>query len=256
MRNSFVSVGSLLAALLAGCIVGGEPDDKSSIQTRLERSETDVMHPPPLESRTAEENAGSQAYEYERGLGAVTEGIAPETRATTSTDGVISAVAHREITDLIPLVVDLYDDSDLDRLILESMIRALLHAGHAVGGHPLFELSFNSHFHAPVYFNKGRDLGKASFGLDMMPSKLEKNVWSSTHDSLVSGRRRHFAKTGRYDFETHASLRERSLDRVVWEGSAVAYVERAKAVEAVPSMVNTLVANLGRDTRREKFGLK
>ncbi len=215
-----------------------------------------MLPPPPLESHTAEEGTSSQMYEYERRLGAVVEGKTPDTKTRSYSDGVITAVTYREITDQISVVIDLYDDSDLDRLILENMIRSLRHAKHTIGGRPLFELSFSSHFRSPVYFKRDPDLGEISFGTNILPHRLEMNVWSSSHDSLMAGRRGRFRKTGQYDFEIRASLRERSLGHVVWQGSAVAYVERDKAADAVPSMIDALVDNLGRTVRGDKFPLK
>ena len=209
-----------------------------------------------MESHTAEEGTSSQIYEYERRLGAVVEGKSPDTKTRSYSAGVITAVTYREITDRISVVVDLYDDSDLNRLILESMIRSLHHAKHTIGGRPLFELSFSSHFHSPVYFKRDPDLGEISFGTNIIPHRLEMNVWSSSRDSLMTGRRGRSRRTGQYDFEIHASLRERSLGRVVWEGTAVAYVEWAKAADAVPIMVDALVGNLGRNAHSKKFPLK
>jgi hypothetical protein len=256
MRISLVTVGPLTVALLSSCVAGVAPTDKSTIQTPAEHSGPEVILPPPLEPHTAEEGTGSQIYEYERRLGVVVEGRPPDTKTRSYSDGVITAITYREITDRISLVVDLYDDSDLNRLILENMIRTLLHAGHTVGGHPLFELSFSSHFHAPVYFKRDPDLGEISFGGSIIPHRLEMNVWSSSRDSLMTGRRGRSGRTGQFDFEIHASLRERSLGRVVWEGTAVAYVERAKAADAVPSMVDALVGNLGRSAHGKNFPLK
>jgi hypothetical protein len=209
-----------------------------------------------MEPHAGEEGASSQMYEYERRLGAVVEGKTPDSKTRSYSDGVITAVTYREITDQISLVVDLYDDSDLNRLILENMIRSLQLARHTVGGRSLFELSFSSHFHLPVYFKRDPDLGEISFGTDIIPHRLEMNLWTSSHDSLMTGRRGRYRITGQYDFEIHASLRERSLGDVVWEGSAVAYVERDKAADAVPSMVAALVGSLGRSVRGDRFPLR
>ena len=256
MRIPLVSVGPLLTALFAGCVAGVAPTDRSTIQTPTEPSGREVLLPPPLEPHTAQEGTGSLMYEYERRLEAVVEGKTSETQAGSYPNGVITAVNYREITDRISVVVNLYDDSDLNRLILENMIRTLLHAGHTVGGHPLFELSFSTHFHAPVYFKRDADLGEISFGGSIIPHRLEMNVWSSSRDSLLTGRRGRSRRTGQYDFEIHASLRERSLGDVVWEGRVVAYVERDNAADAVPSMIDALVGNLGRNVRGDKFPLR
>jgi hypothetical protein len=254
MRISIASVFLLLAAPVTGCVAAVQPIDQSTNQILSERSGPEVPPPPPLELHTAEV-ISRQTYGYERRVESVAGRKPPETERSDS-EGVITAVAYREITDKISLVVDLYDNSDLNLLIREHMMRSLSDAQHIIGEYPLFELSLSSHFHSPVYFSKGPDLGRASFGLDMLPSKLEMNVWSSTHDSLIVGRRYRSYKMGQYDFEIHASLRERSLDDVVWEGRVIAYIERDKAADAAPGMVDALVAKLGQSVHDETFRLK
>jgi hypothetical protein len=255
MRNSLVSIGLLPAALLAGCAAGVPPTDTYTIQTSSERSGAEAILQPPVETHTAE-GAVLQIYEYGRRLGVAAERKILDARTRSYPDGVITAVTYHEITDQISMVVDLYDDSDLNRLILEHIIHSLRQAKHTIAARPLFELSFSSHFHLPVFSKKEPSLGKASFGIDLMPNKLEMNVWSSTHDSLLTGRRGRSRIIGQYDFEIHASLRERSSGHVVWEGRVIAYVERAKAADAVPSMVAALLANLGRNPRGDRFPLK
>jgi hypothetical protein len=255
MRNSLVSVGLLLAALLAGCAAGVPPTGTSTIQTSSERSGAEAILRPPVETHTAE-GTGLQIYEYDRRLAAAAEGKIPNVRARSDSDGVITAVTYHEITDQISVVVDLHDDSDLNRLILEHITRSLRQAKHTIAARPLFELSFSSHFHLPVLFKKEPTLGEVSFGSDLTPNRLEINVWSSTYDSLLTGRRGRSRIIGQYEFEIHASLRERSSGHVVWEGRVIAYVESAKAADAVPSMVAALLANLGRNPRGDRFPLK
>ena len=256
MRFSPIRIGPMLLVLLVGCVAGETPTEKSTPQAPSERPGSELILPPPLESATAEEGPGAETYDYGRRL----EGLAARRASVMQTKsdpyGVLTAIAYREVADEISVVVDLYDNSDLNRLILDSMVRALLHAQHEVGGRPQFELSFSSEFHIPVYHKRDPDMGEISFGSSLVPHRLEMNVWSSSHDSLITGRRSRSRKTGQYDFEIRAWLRDQSLGRVIWEGSAVAYVEREGAAGAVPSMVDALVGGLGRTVRGDRFPLQ
>jgi hypothetical protein len=255
MRTSLVSVGLLLAALFMGCVADVPPADESAVQSPSERSGSGATQPPPVDTPGAED-LDSRVYAYDRRPETAARGKARDSQTRSDRDGIVTTVTFRETPDRISLVVDLADDSELNRVIHERMVRSLRPAEHATATEPQFDLSFSSHFHSPVYFKKEPDLGEISFGANLEPKKLEMNVWSSTHDSLLTGRRAGSRRVGQYDFEIHASLRERSSGQVVWEGRAIAYVERAQARHAVPSMVEALIGNLGRNVRDERFPLK
>lgn len=251
MGNSLVSVGLLLAAMLAGCAAGAPPTEQSTIRPASERAGAETPPRPPAETPSGE-GTGRQIYDYDRPLGAAAAVKGPAARARFDSDGVITAVTYQEITDQIAVVVDLYDDSDLNRLILEHTTRSLRPAKHTTAARPLFELSFSSDFHSPVAVKREPNLGEVAVGDDV---RLEMNVWSSTQDSLLAGRRGGARQVGQYDFEINAALRERSSGLVVWQGRATANVERAQAADAVPSMVAALLANLGRNSRGDRFPL-
>lgn len=187
------------------------------------------------------------------GIGLAVAVCAQETVAARDpwySDGVITAVSYEEISDRISLQVVPYDDTDLDLLIEHKIVEALRRAKHTIDVAPLFELSFSAHFHTAQFLKKQPSLGELSVGDDM---KLNLNIWSSTGDSVITGRQGRSGYSGRTDFEIHVSLRELSLGKVVWEGRATTLVDRNQAERVVPSMANALVSNLGRTVRNERF---
>jgi hypothetical protein len=166
-------------------------------------------------------------------------------------DGVFRAISYKEITDRISVSVELYDDADLDLLIHSQIVDALRRANHTIDVSPMFELSFRTHFHTAHFRKRGPTLGELSVGDGI---DLEMNIWSSTGDSVVTGRRGSSGYIGHTDFEIHATLRELSLGQVVWGGHATALVNRSDE-HVMPSMVDVLVMNIGRTVREERFPL-
>ncbi len=167
-------------------------------------------------------------------------------------DGVFRAVCYKEITDRVSLRVELYNDADLDLLIHSQIVDALRRANHTIDVNPMFELSFRTHFHTAHFRKRNPTLGELSVGDGI---DLEMNIWSSTRDSVVTGRQDGTGYTGHTDFEIHATLRELSLGQVVWGGHATALVNRSDAEHVMPSMVDVLVMNIGRTVREERFPL-
>ena len=169
-------------------------------------------------------------------------------------EGVVHAVSYREVPDRLAVVIQLYDDTDLDLQIREQMIAALRQSDHSITEDALFELSLSSETQVATYQERQSSLGELSSedgGLD-----VQMNVWSTTHDSLLQGRRNQLRRPGVNTFEIVATLRERTLGSVVWEGRAIVRTDRAKAEQLVPSMVNSLVANLGKTVQGDTIPLR
>ncbi|HEX9770757.1 MAG TPA: hypothetical protein VGA50_16405 [Kiloniellales bacterium] len=167
-------------------------------------------------------------------------------------DGVIRAVSYKEISDRISIRVELYDNADLDLLIHSRIIDALRRANHTIDVNPMFELSFSTHFHTAHFREREPTLGELSVGRGV---RLEMNIWSSTRDSVLTGRQAGSGYTGHADFEIHATLRELSLGKVVWAGHVTAFVDRRDAETVMPSMVDVLVMNLGSTVDERWFPL-
>ena len=169
-------------------------------------------------------------------------------------EGVVHAVSYREVPDRLAVVIQLYDDTDLDLQIREQMIAALRQSDHSITEDALFELSLSSETQVATYQERQSSLGELSSedgGLD-----VQMNVWSTTHDSLLQGRRNQLRRPGVNTFEIVATLRERTLGSVVWEGRAIVRTDRANAEQLVRPMVDSLVANLGKTVRGDTIPLR
>ncbi len=165
--------------------------------------------------------------------------------------GQLHAVSYREVPDPLSLSVSLFDDSDLDLKIQDQMVSALRSAKHSVGAEALFELELSSEIRTGGYSASDPSLGQVSSNRDN--TEVQMNIWSSSQDSLLGGRQSGGSGRAASSFEIRATLRERSLGEVVWEGRAIVSSEREQADAYVPQMVAALVANLGLTARNEVF---
>ena len=96
-------------------------------------------------------------------------------------------------------------------------------------------------------------LGRLSSNTDN--TRFEMNIWSSSQDSILGGRHSDRDRRTFSSFEIEATLRERSLGEVVWEGRAIVETERGQVDPYVPRMVESLVQSLGRTVRDGTFPL-
>ncbi len=165
--------------------------------------------------------------------------------------GVIQAVSYREVPNPLSLLVTLFDDSNLDLRIRDQMVASLERANHSLGDDPLFELELGSEVRSGRFVTGGPSLGRLSSNSDN--TRLDVNIWSSSQDSILGGRNSERSRRSFTSFEIEATLRERSLGEVVWEGHAIVEADRGQAEPYVPRMVESLVKSLGRTVRDGTF---
>jgi len=171
--------------------------------------------------------------------------------AQTAGLGVVQAVSYREVPNPLSLSIILFDDSNLDLEIRDQMVAALERAKHSVGDDSLFELELSSEVRSGRFVTGGPSLGRLSSNNDN--TRLEMNIWSSSQDSILGGRNSERSRRLFTSFEIEATLRERSLGEVVWEGHAIVETDRGQADPYVPRMVESLVQSLGRTVRDGTF---
>ncbi len=165
--------------------------------------------------------------------------------------GVVHAVSYREVPNPLSLSITLFDDSNLDLRIRDQMVASLERAKYSLGDDPLFELELSSGVRSGSFSAANPSLGRLSSNMD--DSRFEMNIWSSSLDSILGGRHSDRERRTLSSFEIQATLRERSLGEVVWEGRAIVEAERSQVEPYVPRMVESLVKSLGRTVRDGTF---
>lgn len=180
-----------------------------------------------------------------------TVGLAWAQTAVGAGQGVLRTVSYREVPQPLSLSVTLFDDSRLDLRIRDQMVAALEQAEHTLGPESRFELELSSESQTGGLTSDGRSLGRVSSSED--DSRIEMNIWSSTQDSILGGRHSDRQRVIAGSFAIRATLRERTLGQVVWEGRAVVGVERNQADPYLAAMVRSLAQSLGRTVRDGRF---
>lgn len=165
--------------------------------------------------------------------------------------GVVHAVSYREVPNPLSLSITLFDDSNLDLRIRDQMVASLERAKYSLGDDPPFELELSSGVRSGSFSAANPSLGRLSSNTDN--TLFQMNIWSSSLDSVLGGRHSDRERRTLSSFEIQATLRERSLGEVVWEGRAIVEAERGQVEPYVPRMVESLVRSLGRTVRDGTF---
>ena len=179
---------------------------------------------------------------------------------TAQADGVgvgwLHAMSYQRVPVEQPaMIVKTYDDGALDVLIRDHMIEALREVDCNVNApDSSFELELGSQIRSVDY--KGRDPNMGRFSLGGLNSfKIQSNVWSTSQDSILGGRKNGARRQGANEFEIEATLRDRRTGVILWRGRAIAPQEGSRLEAMVPNMVEALAANVGRTVRGVPFSL-
>ena len=167
------------------------------------------------------------------------------------TQGVLNAVAYREVPGELGLEVTLYDNSDLDLRVRERMELALRAAGYTVAEGAPFELLLETASRLGEIEDWAPSLGELSTKGGGVA--LQFNIWSNTQDSVIGGRQERPSTVGQLRLEMRAVLRERESGTVVWEGRAVSQSTGSDSERLATGMVGPLAESLGQTVRQQVF---
>ena len=169
-------------------------------------------------------------------------------------EGELHATSYQKSSEHLPaVVVRSYDDAALDLLIRDQMIEALRAAGCNLNGPDApFELALSSQIRSVAYEGRDPSLGKLSVG-GLNSFKVQANVWSSSQDSILAGRKSGSRHQPANEFEIEATLRDRRTGTVVWQGRAIVPQLESRFETMVPDMITALAANLGRTVHDKTF---
>lgn len=187
------------------------------------------------------------------GIGLVPGAIQSAWAQMAAADGLgeLHAVSYREVPDRLMLSVTLLDDSSLDLRIRDALVASLEQAKHTLADDAPFELELTSDVQSGSQSAADPSLGRLSSNMD--DTQIEMNIWSSSQDSILGGRHSGDERRTGSRFEIRATLRERSLGDVVWDGRAIVATERDQVEPYVARMVQSLVQSLGRTVRDGSF---
>ena len=138
---------------------------------------------------------------------------APEARA----QGTAFRLACEPIPENAVFYVEPYNDDDLNTGIVESFTKEMKKLGHKIGRKDRYEIMMDSKIELGRIDGPDRTLGHAKTGEQGVEVLV--NLWSSSNDSLLSGRRGRETRESTLLIVT-ATLRDREDDRPLWRGEA------------------------------------
>lgn len=171
--------------------------------------------------------------------------------AAAGGQGELHAVSYREVPDRLMVSVTVLDNSDLDLRIRDEMVAELKQAKQSVADDAPFELELSSTLHPGN--QKAADPSLGQLSSNTSNTQIEMNIWSSSQDSLLGGRQTGGESRTESSFEIRATLRERTLGDVVWEGRAIVRAERDQVDPYLARMTQSLVQSLGHTVRDGTF---
>jgi hypothetical protein len=192
--------------------------------------------------------------------GAARAGGTPQlSQAAPPVVGVVNTASYEPLDKSLPVKVLALNDTDLNLQIREQIADEMRHAAYRVTEPAALELSFDSSVEQGQF--PARDLslghleagserrGKSDTGVD-----VEVNVWSSSQDSVLGGRKEAEGKRKVNQFHINAELRDLRSGTLIWRGDVLADMGLAGARQISAQLVAPLVASLGRTVRNEPFG--
>jgi hypothetical protein len=94
------------------------------------------------------------------------------------------------------------------------------------------------------------DLGRFSHDTDR-GTRVQLNVWSNQHDSLIGGRRETVPRQATDEIRVEIAINDKANGRCVWQGEAVVDLDGRDADEVAATVIPLLVAHIGETVRGE-----
>lgn len=174
-------------------------------------------------------------------------------QATDGPQGVLASVSYADVAPGLAIDVKSVDDSDLSQALRARFEAELDRAGHPSGGSPALSLDFQTEVIPGKFPDRERTLGQLKG--DSGGVNLQFNLWSSSEDSLLGGRR---SETRREANVLHMNvvLRDLASRKVLWQADAYGELLSADHQQVGLAMVGPIVARIGQTVREERFALE
>ena len=171
--------------------------------------------------------------------------------------GVLHGVSYQDLPDQATIQVTLFDDSPENLEIKLRFEAALRQAGYRIvgdgaAGDGALELAVESAVSGGAIESEGPSLGRVQ-GSNEGGVDVQVNVWLSSKDSLLGGRKAASGGGARSELRLEAALRERATGQLFWQGSAVAILHLLDRARAAQAMVAPLVDGLGQTITERSF---
>ena len=178
--------------------------------------------------------------------------------------GVLNAKMYHPLDGAVPIRVVALDDTNLNLDLRERMVRQLQDAKFVLSEQAPLELTFDNEVVQGTFESAKPSLGRLQAGTSTGVGRrstdtgvdVNVNVWSSTQDSVLGGRKSAGSKRLASQFRIFAVLQDRRSGTRIWEGDVRAAMTRSDLERLGRSMVVPLVDSLGQTVRREAVELR
>ena len=174
-------------------------------------------------------------------------------RATYGPQGVLASVAYGKVAPGLTIDVRLFDDSELSQTLGQRFEAELSSAGHAVAPPAALSLAFQTEVIPGSFLEDERNLARLRAGTAGVNVLL--NLWSSSEDSLLGGRR----PDGRRDanvLHMNVVLRDLGSRKVLWQADAYGELVSGDHRRVGLAMIAPIVARIGQTVTEERFALE
>ena len=151
------------------------------------------------------------------------------------------------------------DDTDLNLQIRDQIVQELVRAAYGTSGEGQLELSFDTAVEQGQIPSRQLSLGRVEAGSELDAQSdpgvdVEVNVWSSSQDSVLGGRKEAEGKRKTNQFRITAELRDVAARTLLWRGEVVSEMGLEQPEQLSAAMVGPLVDSLGRTVRNRPLG--
>ena len=196
-------------------------------------------------------------------------GALPETSAQLAQGSggspcVLTSGELRKMPEGLPLQVTTYDDSETNLEIKEGLAEALERNGFLVSDGAPLELSFKSEIIQGRIAERIPSLGRVGASNEQVVGNegsergidVQVNIWSSSKDSVLGGRKSEAGSSRSPRFHINAQLRDLDDDRVIWQADALCEMLTSNEARIIKSMVGPIASSVGRTVPRSAFDIR
>ena len=178
--------------------------------------------------------------------------------------GSVSSQLIGRMPEGFPIEVVVFDDSDTNLEIRESLVTALERTGQVVQAGAPLELLLESEIVQADFVDSAPSLGQIRAGNENQTGNrgsergvaAEVNVWSSSKDSLLGGRQPRQSRSEHPQFHINAVLRDRETGKVIWQGDAFLEMLSSDRSRLIRSMTGPLAETFGQTVVQQAFELR
>ncbi|MFQ5973574.1 MAG: hypothetical protein ACE5Q3_14690 [Alphaproteobacteria bacterium] len=175
-------------------------------------------------------------------------------QAGMAAEGRMAAFALGPIDEGAVFTIDLLDDSDLNLRLVEHVKAELRARGYEEAPDADYTLTFDTREIVDLSRDGG---GVGSLDVDTLSGiEMHMNLWSSTRDSLLTGRRQRPGQATQL-LRMDMTVRENTgARRVVWQGEAFSEMRGVEHYGAFRQIVSVLLDRLGQTVGEASFSMQ